>query len=359
MTTERATGRRNRAFALLGLAAALCAVAAVTLAIEARSSRPDLAEGPVIPGFADSMRNAQRITVISNEATYHLSKNDHGQWVMRDRGDFPVRVGRVEVLEHDLAQLQYARRMTDDPARQDRLGVGDPRHGGHGVMLQVEDGRGAYLINLILGMQPTGGLFVRRPDQNQVWAARGDLPPLRDVSTWLDLKPLTLDPQTLARVEITPPAGSGLPYVLTRATADTPDFEIAGHPQAAPPSAVTATAEAMARLEPIDVQPAPAIQGNPRAHVRAVTFDGLAIEGDLIDSDGKTWLKLVARGTAATPIPAQDQAALAINTRAAGWAYAVSPQDLTVLIAPLTDLLPHSVTTTSPSAPENRQAPLP
>lgn len=333
MSTELAERRKGWAMQLALLAAGLAATAFVTLAIDARSSRPESAAGPVVAGLADTIAGAQRITVTSADATYRIEKTSRG-WAMRDRGDYPVLAGRLAQLTEGLESLHYVRRMTSDAAKHERLGVVDPREGGRGVLVQIEDGRGAFLVNLILGIE-TGGLYVRRPDQDQTWAASGDLPPLRDIAAWLDLQPVAIAPEAIARVEITPSAGPA--YILARPTPDAADFAIVSPAaQALAASSVTATAERIAGLSPIDVQPAPAIQGEPRARLRVVTVDGIAIEGELIESDGKIWLKLVARADA----PEQQAAALAINDRAAGWAYALSPMEAGVLVPPLSQFLP-------------------
>ena len=103
-------------------------------------------------------------------------------------------------------------------------------------------------------------------------------------------------------------------------------------------------------MTPIDVQPAPAIQGTAIARIRAVTIDGVAIDGELIPSDNKTWLKLVAR--AQTPgSTAQEAAALAINDRASAWAYALSDIQLNALTPPLSTIAPSAAPPTPPATP--------
>jgi hypothetical protein len=269
---------------------------------------------------------------------------------MRDRGDYPVLSGRLGQLTQGLEQLHFTRRMTTDPAKFERLGVGDPRHGGHGVLVQIEDARGALLVNLILGTVPTAGqnvVYVRRPDDNQTWAAEGPLPPLRDVASWLNLRPLDLPVERLAHVEITPPQGRA--YTMDRG--QDAAWHLTSPPLAAPvQSSVASTAEAITQLSPVDVQPAPAIQGTSVAHVRAITTDGVAIDAELIPSDNKVWIKLVAR--AVTPgDAAQEAAALAINDRASAWAYALSPAQVSAVAPPLSALVPAVAPTPSPSAP--------
>jgi hypothetical protein len=308
----------------------------VTVAIESRSLRGDNASGPVVPGLEANIGGAQRIIVTSADASYRIERTQRG-WAMRDRGDYPVLSSRLAQLTDGLESLRYTRRMTSDESKHDRLGVSDPREGGEGVLVQIEDGRGALLVNLILGIEPSG-LYVRRPDDDQTWAARGDLPPLRDVAAWLDLQPVDISADRLARVEIVPATGRA--YILGRDSADMPWRIVSPALATLAQSSVTAAAEKLTDISPTDVQPAPAIQGTPVARVRATTFDGVLIDAELIPSDGRTWLKLVARPAAAAPTPEQDEAALAINERAAAWAYALSELEAQAVAAPLNALAP-------------------
>lgn len=331
--------RRSAQLMRYGVAAAVLAgVAFVTVSIDARSARPDLAQGLVTPGLEREIGRAQRIVVTSADASYRIERTDRG-WVMRDRGDYPVSAARLEQLTSGLAQLTYTRRMTSDAARHGRLGVDDPREGGRGVLVQIEDSQGALLANLILGVE-TRGLYVRRPGETQVWAARGALPPLRDPAMWLELEPLALDANEIARAEIVP--RTGRPYILERESRETRDFAIVAPARLAPltPQTVTAAAEQLVNLSPIDVQTAPAIQGPVRARVRLRTYGGVVVDAEVIDVDAKSWVKI----TALADNPEAEPAAAEINNASAGWAYALSPAEVEALVPPLSSLLPPSDT---------------
>jgi len=332
MTSGLAERRKARSLTLFLIAGALVAIAAVTVAIESRGTSPAQSAGPVLPDIAETIGGAQRITVTSAEATYRIERTQQG-WAMRDRDDYPVQSARLAQLTEGLEGLRYVRRMSSDPSKHERLGVTDPREGGRGVLVQVEDGRGALLVNLILGVE-TGGTYARRPDDPQTWAVEGDLPPLRDVASWMDLRPMNIEPNRLARVEIMPAEGRA--YILARDTAEQP-WRIASPALAAlAQSSVTATAERLTQLQPTDVRTAPAIQGAPRARVRATTFDGIVIDAELIPSDNRIWVKLVARAGA----PEQEQAAVALNTPASDWAYALSEMEVEAFAPPLSRLVP-------------------
>jgi hypothetical protein len=201
------------------------------------------------------------------------------------------------------------------------------------VLVQIEDGRGALLVNLIIGIEPSG-VYVREPDEDQTWAVAGDLPPLREVSAWLDLHPVTVNADQLARVEIAPAVGRA--YIVQRDAADQP-WRLTSPPLGAvAPTMLASAAERITQLSPTDVRSAPAIQGLTRARVRAITTEGLAIEAELIESDQRTWVKLVARAQT----PEQEAGALEINDRVAGWAYALSSMETEALAPPLSTLLP-------------------
>jgi hypothetical protein len=355
MSQELSERRKGRALFYFLIAGLMVAVAAVTIGIESRASRPDAMSGPVVAGLSESIAGAQRIVVTSADATYRIERTQRG-WAMRDRGDYPVLANRLAQLTEGLESLRFTRRMTSDASKHDRLGVGDPREGGRGVLVQIEDGRGALLVNLILGVEPSG-LYVRRPDGDQTWAAEGDLPPLRDVASWLDLRPLEFDPARLARVEIMPAEGRA--YILARDVAEQP-WRIAAPPLAAlSQSAVRATAEKLVTLSPVDVQPAPAIQGVPRARIRATTFDGVVLDAEIIDADGRRWVKLVARAEAAEA-PEQEARALELNNRAAPWAYALGGLEAEAIAPTLATLTtPPIVAQTPTTAPPPAPAPPP
>jgi len=340
MTNTLAERRRGRALTFGLIAAGLVVVAAVTTAIEMRSSRPDLAQGLVVPGLDEQIQGGQRIIIVSHDATYRIEKAQRGEsavWVMRDRGDYPVLPARLAQLTEGLEQLRFTRRMTSDPSKHERLGVTDPREGGRGILVQIEDAQGALLVNLILGVEPSG-TYVRRPDDPQTWATEGELPPLRDVASWLDLQPIELSADRIARVEIMP--ANSRAYILARDSAEQP-WRIASPSLAVlAQSTVASAAEKITDLSPVDVQPAPAIQGAPTARVRVITFDGVAIDSELIPSEGRTWLKLVARVVAAEATPEQQAAAQAINDRVSAWAYALSDMEAENLAPPLNNLIP-------------------
>lgn len=338
MSTDLAERRKSRALTLLLIAGATLAVAAVTSAIQYRSAHPEQTSALVTPGLANTIADAQRVSITSAEASYRIEKTQRG-WAMRDRGDFPVQAEKLAQLTRGLTEMRTSRRLTSDPSKHARLGIDDPRQGGRGVLVQIENAETAFIVDLIFGIEPGGRTFVRRTGQDQVWEVRAEpsgrgLPPLRDIASWLNMRPLELPGESLARVEIVPATGRS--YVLARASGEQPWRIVSPDLAAASQSLVTATAQQLIELTPTDVSEAPAVQGAPRSRVRAVTFEGVLLDAELIESAGKTWLKLVARAQN----PEQEAAVLELNNRIAGWAYELSEVQAGELAPPLTALLP-------------------
>jgi hypothetical protein len=128
----------------------------------------------------------------------------------------------------------------------------------------------------------------------------------------------------------------GRAYILGRDSPEQPWRIVSPALSALAQSSVTAAAEHITQLTPVDVRSAPAIQGAPFARLRATTFDGIMLDAELINSDNRPWLKLVARAAA----PEQEAAALEINNRAAPWAYALDENEAEALAPPLAQLIP-------------------
>ena len=334
MSTELAVGRARRAGWIVGLAAALTLIATVTIAIQSRGRDAEAVAGPVLPGFSDRLRAASRIVVTSKSARYEIQRTEKG-WVLKDRGNFPVRREVLAQFTDGLRSLAYERQMTRDPERLERLGLGDPTKGGSGVLVQVEDGQGARLADLIIGEEPGGELFLRKAGENQSWRVRGKMPSLRDPAQWLDLAPLDIDRARIATVNIEPRTGSA--YAIGRASAEA-GFALAPPNAGLPPltpNAVPEAATKLSALQPLDVRPAAAVAGPAGARVHLHTFDGLLIEAELFaETGGKFWLKLVARAEK----PEKAAEAAQINARVAPWAYGLTEADYSDIAPPLSAL---------------------
>jgi hypothetical protein len=327
--------RRKRQAAWIVAMAALLAILAWLIAAQDRRAAAPSGGGLAAAEFAAKSAEAQTILVQSKDGDYRITRTDRG-WVMGDRGGFPIAAEKVAAFEAALKELKFARALTRDAKKHARLGIADPKAEGGGLSLQVQDAKGALLANLVIAGMGEGKLYARRGGDDQVWAVAGDLPDLRQAAKWLDLTPLSLDANRIARLDIAPPEGA--PYAILRATAEEP-YRLA--PRLAVPSdfVLPSTAAALTALAPVDVAPAPSVSGAPNARVILRTFDGLVVDAELLARDGAYWLKMGARGEN----PEAQKEADAINLRSGPWAYGLSEEayrDAAPTLAVLTGAAP-------------------
>jgi hypothetical protein len=322
MSTDLRARRAAWAWRIIGLAAALAVLAWVVVSIRGHALRGDAVAGPVVPALTETrMESVRRIAVRSLDGTFTIERGPAG-WIMRERGDYPVRPQAVTAVAAALRGLAFERRMTSDPEKLDRIGLGDPSSGGRGVLLQMEDEQGALVVDMIVGVaSETGGVYVREADDNQAWAVSGDLPDLRDPAAWLALRPFEVAADSIVRVDVAPAEGRA--YGLIRPTAESAiGFIFAPPLSGVQPSAAVSLEDLALRIlsiDPIDVAPAASVQAPPRARLALTTNANMIIDAEIVSVGQDSWLKFSARPTVDTPEAVA--AAQAINAGSSAWAY--------------------------------------
>jgi hypothetical protein len=350
MTTTLRARRASLALRIVAAAAALAVLAFMVVSITGHALRAASADGPVVPELtSERLEQIRRISVRSSDGAFTMERlADGGAWVMRERGDYPVRPEQLAALAEGLQALRFERRMTSDPEKLDRIGLGDPAAGGRGVLLQMEDAAGALVVDLVLGVaSETGGAYVRRNGQDQAWAVAGELPPLREAAGWLALAPLSIAPEDILRADIAPPEGRAFGLVR-RVGEDGAPTQPANFGLAPPLSGVDVSAGVslsdlavgLTAIEPIDVAPAAAVQGPARARITLFTSTAIAVDAEITTVGEEFWLKLNARATVATP--EAEAAAAAVNQSGGAWAYRLTNEAAAALTPVYDSLLPQT-----------------
>lgn len=325
---------RRRTLIILGVAAGASALLGAASFIPPGEELPRSEVGQrVLPAFESKVSLVSLIMVTTNEEAYHLVKNDDG-WVMPEKGNYPVNPARIRELTDALAFMTYARPMTHDEKKFDRIGLGDPTTGGTGALLEVGDGSGTNFAKLLAGYRD-GRSYLRRPDDLQAWVVgNGVLPPLQRAVRWLDLNVAPLKADEIAGADIRPAQGPA--YSLT-ANADG-GFSLAPPYNTRPLIAALApnvSAEALTRFAPTDVARAMDIAvGAPVAEHITRTKSGVFIVTRSWKKDERGWITISAATTDAATPQATEQAN-AINTRAAPWAFALTELDWGSFSTPL------------------------
>lgn len=357
MTTDLRTSRARTAGQIVIAALCLAVLAFITVSINARSLQDEPVAGFVAPELESRLDSVRTVRVVSSDDAMTMARTEEG-WVMRERGDFPVSGDRLGELVRGLQEMRFERRMTADPAKLDRIGLGDPAEGGRGVLVQLEDENGAFVVDLIVGVETdAGGLYARRAGETQAYAVSGELPALRNRADWLAIAPIPVEPTKIVRVDLTPPTGraySLIPLVVGEQTG----FSFAPPLRGVAPRSnleLQDLAGRLGQIEAVDVAPAASIQAAPVARIAVVTTDNIIFDGVIAPGEGELrWLKLSARATVDTP--EAQAAAAAINSSAGQWAYGLSPTAFETLVPVYETLLPEPPPT-APPAPFGLTAP--
>ncbi len=329
---------------VLGLGAAAVAAAGAAAASLAPPSAPRQrveVGGRVLPDFAGRSDDAALIMVTAVDEFYHIVKDPDG-WVLPEKGRYPVRSDRIAMLIEGLSDMTYARPMTRDPKKFDRIGLGDPAEGGAGAFLEVGDGRGTSFAKMLVGYR-SGQTYVRDPHDLQAWAVtNGDLPPLHRAALWLDLAVVDIAAADIADVEVRVGLSG---YRLTPSDEAGGAFVLAPPHQGrlAPGFALTSIAQALTRFAPVDVAPADSLGDSTVSAIHTTRLkSGVRIATQAFrapDARGadRGWVRLAASVEDGADDVARAQAA-ALMQRAAPWAFGLSELEWGALATPLEQL---------------------
>lgn len=323
MTASRSRQRAQRV-RLMGALAAGLVVAAIGLQFTGPRGVPQssLTGQSVLPGFEDIRAQAEEIRITLADEHYTLFATPEG-WRLAGTDGYPIRADRLNELASGLQSLVWDVPRTRDPAKMNAIGLGDPREGGNGALVEVVGPGGAVTASLITGRKDEH-IYARHPGEAQAFRVTGDLPPLYSTQAWLDLDIVDLSPGAVSSVRLTDAAGASL--YLRRGIGESERDFLPGPPQEdyqlLNRLAVSGPALALTRFQPVGVKPASALRSRPVGRHVTATHDGLEIEAlPYREADGYyVTLRAVEAGEGA-------QRAAAINNRARGWAFAISQVD--------------------------------
>ena len=323
MTELRQRQRRKR-LQILGAAAAVLTLLAILTHLDFRGGPTQTGRTgqPVLPDFAATRAEAAEIRVTLADESYRLLNGADG-WTLEGTHGYPVRADRLASLATGLTELTWGEARTRDPDKLNRVGLGDPREGGTGALIEIANDTGDVTAAIITGRKGEH-LYARRPDETQAYQVSGDLPPLYNRDAWLDLDIIDINPDAVSAVRIFDRYGESL--YLQRAVGTSErnfrpgppyqDFRLISRIAASTP------ALALTRFQPIGVKPAADLTTKPAGRHITETHDGLEVEAQAYrEPDGYfITLRAIEAGEGA-------HRGSTINEKATGWAFEISEYD--------------------------------
>jgi len=255
----------------------------------------------LVPGLKESLNDVATIRLIGAESKplATLVKAEDG-WRLRERGDYAVESTAVRAFLLKLSGAELLEAKTAKVELHKKLGVEDvSAKDAGGVRVEIEGGKGA--AKLVIGRfngQGGDGTFVRQADDPQAWLAKGNLLPEKNPAEWL--KKELVDIQT-TRVQSVAITREGKTLRLSKQTSAEPNYAVADVPKGrelAAEGTANAYASVLAGLRFDDVrkadEAAPPADAAQVRQVRYATFDGVVVEADAWETDGKAHARLRA-----------------------------------------------------------------
>jgi hypothetical protein len=214
----------KRANAVLVVAGAGVLVAAAWFLAQGRGPSGERERGSaVMPDLEKRAGEVSAIEVSRGTATVRLENRKDAGWTIATSDGYPARTELVRALVASLAGLTYEDKMTAKPERHKELALAWPDAEGKARLVRFvgADPGAKPVAELVIGEErfSPDAVFVRAPDQEQTWRARGRVQIPDDAMGWMDRSLLVLptdetmsvdfDGLTLARPADTAPAADG------------------------------------------------------------------------------------------------------------------------------------------------------
>ncbi|MEQ8318882.1 MAG: DUF4340 domain-containing protein [Rhodospirillales bacterium] len=170
--------------------------------------------------FPDLLENADDVSEMTLQQRGQTSTflRDGESWSLKESDGYPVHANLVNKVIFGLSNMELLEAKTKNPDRFKNLNLGDPTQkntSGHQVTLKNADGNViAELIvgsaNFFLPETTTGGMYVRRPGEEQTWLVRGLVDIGVERRDWLKREIVDIQTERIARAEVTQPDGEQL-----------------------------------------------------------------------------------------------------------------------------------------------------
>ncbi len=334
--------RRKRNLTILsGVTLAFVLLAVLAVYQRAAQLAPKFEPRAFFPGLSGQLNGVTEVDVTSKTGTLHI-RQMQGKWNVAERDSFPADAMQVAAAGRGLGDLEIIEPKTARADWLNYLGLGAPPMGDATEVKLIGAG-GKVLADLLIGQaQGTPDelgrslLYVRRPDQNQSWLARGYLTPKAAVADWLDKNVVAIARDRLKGAVVKPPMGPS--YTLARDSKEAMDFKMLdlprgrelsfeGSPDGVASAIIGFSFDDVAKADQFDFNNAPQSVFN--------TFDGLNVTVKIASKGMDRWASVSAQ--AGNPMVQSE--ADAINARNKDWAYKLPEMKVNQILAARETLL--------------------
>lgn len=343
------------------------AVVGAGYSLQARQDRLGLPSVPesLIPDLLERVNDVAAVEVVTPEERFFIRRGEDGTWRMRERDGYRVLFETVKQAAVGIAALKPLEAKTAKPERHHRIQVVDPRDGetvpGRGTLIRLLDKGGGEVAALVKGKTRSistadreGWYYVRLAGMPRAWLVSGRIEANEKALRWLDAEMVRVAKPRIRAVTTIQPDGAEVQ--VARPDTEAEHFTIQNLPEGLKPFHDGVADDLGAALGYVafdDVRKADGIDFSNSARARFETFDGLVVEVEVAEHDGKKWARFAARfapdiakpegvkGEKLKHLKSPEDAAKeaeAINTRYGAWAYNLPNYKLQEFTKPMSKL---------------------
>ncbi len=316
----------------------LCAVVSVAAASYGVSQRVGFEttefEGQRV--FPELVEQAPMVTemIVTQSGEIKTFQLIDEQWTLAESDNYPVHNNAVTKVMFGLSNMQYLDAKTASPERHRALQLEEPKtkqDNSQLVALKTSDGNviAELLVgraNYFLPETTTGGMYVRKPGENQTWLVRGLVDIGAEPRDWLQRTIVDIPVDNVRRAEARHPDGE---LQLVRPNPDvTGGFEFENLPEGTKLKSEFAPRNIAALLNSFvlnNVRKAENVALDPQGAYVGVfdTVDDQRITLNMWQQDGTQYLVVGAAYTGNDPDSDAAKQVADITARTTGWVYIV------------------------------------
>ncbi len=305
-----------------------------------------LKKGKLFPQLAATIDQVTMVNVQTNTETVTMIRDENWNWQMQEKHNYPVETDKVNNLLLAMTELTILEAKTRNSALYSKIGVDDVSvSDAQSVVLTLKTNSDS-LASLIIGNSQIAKIdstrneiYVRKPDDKQVWLVLGKLSVEKQLTDWLERQIVDIENDKVRQVTI------GKDILIFKDTPDDEEFQLANLPangMVKMPYMLKNIATTLSNLEFDDVIEADKLELKPETTAIFTTFDGLEVTMQVAKQNDKSYATFIAKFNPETVLviakesdPKEEDSKSeekvdvhkqveSLNTKFAGWAYELS-----------------------------------
>lgn len=317
------------------LLVAIVSIAAAGYAVSTRVSYQNTNfEGQrLFAGLLENAKDVREIVVTQGGKTLTFGLEGDA-WVLRNSGGYKVHNNLVSKVIFGLSNMELLDAKTNRKSRFEALQLGDPQtKDSKSQQVVLKDASGKEMAALIVGRAnfflpetTTGGMYVRRPGEDQTWLVRGLVDIGVEPRDWLIREIIDIKPEQILRADVRHPDGEELHVIPKEGV--TGSFAFEDMPEGFKLESEFAPRNIAAVLSGFvlnDVRKAENVSLDPAdAYVSTYKVkDGITVTLHMWSKDDKQYMTLAADYEGSAEVSEAAKLVADINARTNGWVYII------------------------------------